>query len=169
MTTEIGRTGSCVSCNRPSGRNRAAFRMASNSTVPADGSCWRGRPAATRRAAIRPHDDRLLGSYSSQQDVGIEPGGACKHLEIAATATALKAAADVSARLGPGSGNHAALVNNAGLQIELVGVAGAGEGHVHGGARDRIGCAAADTLFRPVIKGDSAAAGPISGHPGERS
>ena len=54
----------------------------------------------------------------------------------------------------------AALGDDIGLQIELVGVAGAGEGHFHVGARDRIGRAAADALARAVVEGDGAAAGP---------
>ena len=52
--TNSGRTCSCLPCNRPNGQSHAAFRTASRSMVPADGSCLPARPAATRRANINP-------------------------------------------------------------------------------------------------------------------
>ena len=54
-----------------------------------------------------------------------------------------------------------------GLQVELIGVAGAGEDHLHVGPADLVGRAAADALAGAVVERHGAAAGPGAGHAGE--
>ena len=117
--------------------------------------------------AVSPHADRLLAAGGPERDVGIEAGGIRHHLEIAAAASSLDRAADVTAGLTPGPGYGAALIDHVRCKIELVCVACAGERHVHAGARDRIGRTAADAFLRSVVEGDGAATGPIARHAGK--
>ena len=63
--------------------------------------------------------------------------------------------------------DFAALGDDGGLQVEPVGVAGAGEHHLHVGPADLVGGAAADALARAVVERHGAAAGPGAGHAGE--
>ena len=99
----------------------------------------------------------------------LKPAAWAMHLEAAAGAVALDAAADIAAGLAPGTGDFAALGDNRGLQIEPVGVAGAGEDHLHAGPADLVGRAAADALARTVVQRHGAGAGPGAGHAGERA
>ena len=59
--------------------------------------------------------------------LALKPAALGDHLETAAGAAALDVAADIAAGLAPGAGDFAALGDDGGLQVELVGVAGAGE------------------------------------------
>jgi hypothetical protein len=119
--------------------------------------------------AVGIHVDSLSVACGSQRDPGIEGGGAGHDLEVAAAATALQGAADIAAGFGPVAGYRSALVDDTGLQRELVGIAGAGEGHIHVGSADPIGRAATDALARTIIQRDGPAAGPVAGQAGKRA
>jgi hypothetical protein len=119
--------------------------------------------------AVGLHDDLLLVAGGLQRDVGTKTGRLGDHLEGAVGATALNAAADIAAGFAPVAGNLAACCDHRGQQVEFVGVAGAGEAHVHAGAVDFVGRAAADALARSVIQRHGAAAVPVAGQAGERT
>src|SRR6266404_4580181 len=119
--------------------------------------------------AVGTHVDRLPVACGSQRNPGIERGRAGDNLEVAAAAAALQAAADVAAALGPVSGDRAALGDHASREVELVGVAGAGETHLHVGPDNPIDRAATDALARTIVQRDGAAAGPAAGHARERA
>src|SRR6185437_6199383 len=101
--------------------------------------------------------------------VGIEAGRASHDLEIAVAATTFKASVDVAAALAPGAPDRAALGDHIGPQVELVAVAGTGEGLIEAAATfaNRIRGSAANAFSRTVVEGDAAAAGPEAGHAGE--
>ena len=129
----------------------------------------RQRDIGGAELAVGLHDDRLLVAGGPQRDVGTETGRLGDHLEAAVGAMSLDAAADITAGFAPVAGNLAALCDHRCQQIEPVGVAGAGEAHVHAGAVDFIGRTAADPLARTVIQHHGARAGPGAGHAGERA
>src|SRR6476619_4793264 len=134
----------------------------------ADARLFRQRDIGCPELAVGPDADGLLVAGGLERDVGVEAGGDGGDLEVAATAFALKAAGDAATGFAPLPYDRAALIDDIGREIELIGVAGAGEAHAHVGAGDLIGGAAADALVRSVVQRHGAVAGPVSGHAGVR-
>jgi hypothetical protein len=120
--------------------------------------------------AVGPHRDGLPTAAGRQRDVGVEAGRAGDDLNVAAGSATLDAAADAAAAFGPVSGNLGALGHDIRLQLELIAVAGAGEGHVEPGAAvaDGIGRTAANALAGSVVEHDGSTARPDPGEAVER-
>src|SRR6266404_4391217 len=101
--------------------------------------------------------------------MGVEAAGAGEHLKAAVAAAAMQGSADAAAAFAPVPGDRATFRDDAALQVESVGVAGAGQGHLHGGPGDRVIGAAADALGRSVVEADGAAAVPTAAKARKRS
>src|ERR1700761_7915700 len=110
----------------------------------------RQRDRGAAELAVGTHHDRLLGAGVPQREVGVEAGRAGHDLEVAAAAAALQRSGNVAAALAPAAGDRAALRDDVAGEVELVGVAGAGQRHLHAGAGRCISGAAPNALARSV-------------------
>src|SRR3954467_4512398 len=91
----------------------------------------RQRDVGAAELAIGTHRDVLLVAGRLQRDVGVEAGGGGEQLIVSTRAAARKGAADIAAGLGPAARDGAAFSLYVGAEVELVGVAGAGQRQLH--------------------------------------
>ena len=139
------------------------------STFPDNALAARQRNRGASELAFRLDHDRLLVASGRERQVGSKSGACGDDLKHPAARAPFDVAVDVATGLAPGPRHRGALRHEIAGQIESVTVAGAGQGllqAVAAGAHG-IGGAAANSLGRPVVQGDRAPAGPVTGQAGE--
>jgi len=127
------------------------------------------RDRGASELAIGPDHDGLLVTARRECEVRGKSRGSRYHLKDATTGTSLDIPVDITAGFGPSPRDGGALRREVAGQVELVAVAGAGQGLLHAiSARtNSVSSAAANPLGRAVVQRDRARAGPHAGQTGK--